>query len=342
MKAPSARSRRLSSLASMLIFGFVSAPGFGVAGPAGGAALKRLGEVLAGDKTEPLRLTWTSGAPGAAPFRRLRIESGRAALERCADSCQLLGASLELSPGERAQLLSGLRAASLGSLRDSELAAAADRQLELAVAGASVGEWRLPRSDWPAPPGGYGLADFLDDFAQRIERTATARPLVPIPATVAELRAVRLQLRVQPRVRPGGLLVIEQGRLRITPEEGSLARVPRPRPLERPLSAEEEERLLGAISAARLEALDGLVEKRAQPAIGDDDGRVATLHLFLEGAAFGQYQPRGYERYVADLLRSPAAPLLQQLLGWLVTNFAEGKAGAPPRPSGPAAARRGR
>src|SRR5262245_20077227 len=99
------------------------------AGPEGAAGLKRLGEVLRSEQADALRLIWVSGAPENGPYRRLRIESGQAALERCAGDCQPLGAPIVLSAGERSQLLSRLRAADLPALRDSEVEATPDRQL---------------------------------------------------------------------------------------------------------------------------------------------------------------------------------------------------------------------
>jgi hypothetical protein len=312
--------------------------------------MERLSETLRSGEAAALRLTWTSGGPSATAKKKLQIETGQAALLRCDPSCQPVGAPLKLSVGEQSQLVSRLRAAGLSGLRDGE--SEADRELEVGVGAESPLRWRLPRADWPAPPDGYGLADYLDELGQRIERAAAVRAPVPLPRSVEELRRVRLQLRVEPRNRPGGLLYIEQGKLHVTPEEGSLPRTPRPRPYERPLTEAEEARLLSALQAARLDELDGIVPKRGQPAIGDTDGRLVRLHLMPTDALPGGkvpatskpaekslYQPRGHERYVADLLRSPAAPLVQELFGYLVNEFSEGKAAAPPAPSARGAAR---
>lgn len=311
------------------------------AAPEGAAALQRLNGALVGEQVDALRIVWTGGVPGGGAYRRLRIESGRASLERCDASCQPVGAPLKLSGGERAQLISRLRSAELGSLRDSEQGAP-DRQLEVELAGAPIGQWKVARADWPTPPDGYGVADYLDDLGKRIEKGAAARPAVAVPATVAELAGLRLQLRVQPRNRAGGLVVVEAGKLRVTPEEGSLARTPRPRPFERALSSDEQTQLIANLKAARLDELDGLVPKRAQPAIGDEDGRLATLHLMPSDGAAATGQPRGYERYMADLGRSPASALVGQLVGFLVTESAQRAAqtaAAPRSPSGRGAVR---
>lgn len=319
--APSRLHRRL------LRFSLVSVVTFSAALPVaaateGAAALQRLNRALVGEQVDALRLVWTGGVPGAGAYRRLRIESGKATLERCDASCQQVGAALALSGGERAQLISRLRSAELGALRDSEQETP-DRQLEIAVEGAAIGHWKLARADWPAPPDGYGVADYLDELAKRIEKGASARSAVAVPATAAELGSLRLQLRVQPRNRAGGLVVVEAGKLRVTPEEGSLARTPRPRPFERPLSSDEQSQLIANLKAARLDELDGLVPKRGQPAIGDEDGRVATLHLMPADGGSATGNPRGYERYLTDLSRSPASALVGQLLGFLVTESSQ-------------------
>lgn len=321
------------------------------AAPESASAYKQLSSALSSEQAEAIKVTWTRGAPTDGTYSRLRIESGRAALERCEPGCAAVGTPLTLSSGEKSQLISRLRGADLASLRDSDPSLPVDRQLELAVSGAAVGQWRVPRAEWPTPPDGYGLADYLDDLGKRIERGAQTRPLLPIPTTPSELRGVSLKLHLHPRLRPGGTVVVENGRLRVTPEEGSVARTPRPRPFERPLGSDEEERLVGMLLAARLDEIDAAVPKRAQPAIGDDDGRIATLHLLpLDGAAKDQkskpVQPRGYERYLADLQRSTAGPLLQQLVTWLVSDLSEGQQAGPgtaagkPAPSGRAASPR--
>lgn len=326
----------LPGLSLSLAFSLATAAS-AVAAPESPAALGRLNQALVKEQADALRVVWTQGSSGAGSYRRLRIESGKAALERCEASCQPVGAGLTLSGGERAQLISRLRGAELGTLRDSEQDAP-DRQLEVAVAGTAIGAWKVSRAEWPSPPDGYGVADFLDDLSKRIEKGASARPAVAVPSSPAELQGVRLQLRVQPRSRAGGLVVVEAGRLRVTPEEGSLPRSPRPRPFERALTTEEQGQLVAGLQAARLDELDGLVPKRGQPAIGDEDGRLATLHLMpADSGTTTTGQPRGYERYLADLSRSPAGGLLGQLLGFLVTESAQRAsqtAAAPRSPSG--------
>ena len=162
-------------------------------------------------------------------MRRLQIEAGQATLWHCAGSCQPVGKPLDLSAGERAQLMSRLRGSDLLSLQKGEgVAAAGDRTLELFIGGRVVGEWQLPRAEWPVPPDGYGVADYLDDVGRRIEVAAAARQPLAIPQNVADLAHVRLQLKVQPRRRPGGTVQIEQGTLRVLPEEGQVPRDPPP------------------------------------------------------------------------------------------------------------------
>lgn len=325
------------------------APVAASAAPESASAYKQLSAALSSEQADAIKVTWTRGAPTDGTYTRLRIESGRAALERCEPNCAAVGTPLSLSSGEKSQLVSRLRGAELASLRDSDPSLPVDRQLELAVSGSSVGQWRLPRAEWPTPPDGYGLADYLDDLSKRIERATQARPLLPIPTNVTELRGLSLKLHLHPRLRPGGTVVVENGRLRVTPEEGSVARTPRPRPIERPLGSDEEDKLLGALLGAKLDELDAAVPKRAQPAIGDDDGRIATLHLLpldttgKEGKGKAVL-PRGYERYLADLQRSTAGPLLKQLVTWLVSDLSEGQqtgtAAGKPQPSGRAASPR--
>jgi hypothetical protein len=341
--------RPISRLLPLLSILFV--PIAASAAPESAAAYKQLSAALSSEQADALKVTWTRGAPTDGTYQRLRIESGRAALERCEASCAPVGAPLALSAGEKSQLISRLRGAELASLRDSDPALPVDRQLDIAVSGAAVGQWRLPRAEWPTPPDGYGLADYLDELGRRIEREAQKRPLVPIPGSVAELRGVRLKLHLHPRLRPGGVVIVEGGRLRVMPEEGSVARQPRPQPVDRPLSSDEEDRLLGLLLAAKLDDIDAAVPKRGQPAIGDEDGRIATLHLLPIDATDknktgkASPQPRGYERYLADLQRSAAGPLLKQLVTWLVSDLSEGQKSAAgpgtaagrPQPSGRAA-----
>ena len=320
-----------------------------------------LNTVLQSGQAEAVKLTWTLGRPGEA-LELLRIDGGRATLQRCEPAgeapaqagCAAVGAPLTLTPGQRGQLVSVLRAAELPSLRtaDPDARAAADRALELAVAASprttTIGRWQLARSDWPTPPDGYGLASYLDELAQKLRRGAQTRPPVAIPSTVAELAELRLQLRLTPRARPGGLVTIEHGLVHVTPAEGSLPRSPPPPAWERPLQPSEAEQLVKSLQAAQLDHLDQVVAKRAAPAIGDSDGRLATLHLMRaepvvsidasppkttsrlsdqpapkpNGSAPAtaplREEPRGVERYLTDLMRSAAQPLLSQLVELLL------------------------
>jgi hypothetical protein len=282
-----------------------------------GASAKALTEALRDDSATSLRLTWTLG-----PGQRLEIDAGSAALLRCGDgepsACTAVGTTLSLSAGERAQLVSRLRASELAGLHSSEAAQESDRALGLSSGARALGSWRLPRADWPTPPDGYGLPDYLDDLGRRIKQASEARKPVAVPRTVDELRALRVQVKLEPRRRPGGLLVIEGGTLRLQPQEGFVPRSPAPRPTGRPLLPAEEQQLLLQLQAAQLETLEAQVEKRAEPAIGDDDGRLLTLHLMpAEHSPAALGQPRGLQRYVADLRRSPAAPLVDLLVSWL-------------------------
>jgi hypothetical protein len=153
-----------------------------------------------------------------------------------------------------------------------------------------------------------------------VQRSAQARPLVPVPTTVQELQGLRVQLRITPRTRPGGVVSIENGLVHVTPAEGSLPRSPQPRSFERPLLDSEQEDLIKVLQAAQLDQLDAVVPKRAAPAIGDDDGRLAALHLIPEGKQPLRVEPRGIERYLADLLRSPARPLCEKLIDMLLAS----------------------
>lgn len=308
---------------AVLLAGAALAP---VAARASGGAAAIQGALQAGD-ADALTLTWTRGRPDAV-HTELRIAAGKAVLRRCTAggagaSCTEVGTSQALSGGQKEQLLSGLRAAGFATLRtsDADAVALADRGLEVAVRGAPAGTWQLPRGEWPAPPDGYGAAEFLDDLGTRIEQAASARQPVAVPRTLDELQRVRVQLRLSPRRSPGGVVVVERGTAQVTPEEGSLPRVPRPRPFSRALTPGEQAELLAALQAAGLETLDTQVPRRAQPAVDDADGRVATLHLLpLDGEADkGAPLPRGCERYLADFQRSPAAPLLNQLVGWVTS-----------------------
>lgn len=328
--------------APLAVCAFVTLIGSLPARAEGGSPQARLRAALEAGQADSLSLTWSQGADGTGS--RLVIEGGQARALRCAPECAAVGKPLPLSAGEKAVVISGLRSLGLESLRSADEVALADRALELSVSGTEVGRWQRPRGDWPAPPSGEGLSQSLDELLLRIERTATARRPVPIPQTTAELAGVRLKLQVSPNKRPGGIVIIEGGSVRVLPEEGSLPRVPRPRAFERPLREDEAAQLLAAVQKAEWDRLEETVPRRAQPAIGDDDGRLATLHLMLADAAPGARvqpsqaaggagaadQPRGLKRYVADLQRSPAAPLLNQLMALLSPS------GSALQPSGPA------
>lgn len=308
----------LGSLAGPVAIG----PGLSCVQPASareatGASPATIVELLRDDSAAQLRLSWTLTAG-----QRLEIEGGAALLLRCSDSesasCANVGAPLLLTAGERAQLVSRLRASELAGLQSSEAAAQSDRVLKLSSGARALGGWRLPRGDWPTPPDGYGLPDFLDDLGRRIQQASEARKPVAVPQTLAELRALRVQIKLEPRRRPGGVLSIEGGQLRLQPQEGFVPRSPAPRPSQRPLVPAEEEQLLARLQQAQLDTLEARVEKRAEPAIGDDDGRLLTLHLLpSEGSPATVGQPRGLQRYVADLRRSPAEPLVELLVSWL-------------------------
>lgn len=303
--------------------------------------LARLQPALVAGQSEALSLTWTQGAEGEGTSRLvLSVQGDKARAQRCAPSCTEVGSPITLTSGEKGLIVSGLRALDLASLRSAEEAALADRTLELQVAGADVGRWQRARSDWPTPASGDGLQQTLDELLARIQRAAVARKPVPIPKTGAELAGLRLKFAVSPNKRPGGILLVEHGRVHVIPEEGSLARVPRPREFERPLSPEEESQILRTLQAVDWERIEEQVPRRALPAIGDEDGRLATLHLMRaepeaagsaapSSAADRESQPRGLKRYVADLQRSSAEALIGQLLSLLVATPSEaGKAAA--------------
>lgn len=337
---------RLRAAAKLTLGALVTLLVPGTAGAEGGSPQARLRAALEAGQADALSLTWSQGADGAGS--RLVIEGGQARALRCTPECTAVGKPLPLSAGEKAVVISGLRSLGLESLRSADEAALADRALELSVSGTEVGRWQRPRGDWPAPPSGEGLSQSLDELLLRIERTAVARRPVPIPQTTAELMGMRLKLQVSPNKRPGGIVIIEGGSVRVLPEEGSLPRVPRPRAFERPLREDEAAQILAAVQKAEWDRLEEAVPRRAQPAIGDDDGRLATLHLMLADAAPGARalpsqsagsgavpgaadQPRGLKRYVADLQRSPAAPLLSQLMALLSPSGSEAPPSGPPR-----------
>jgi hypothetical protein len=294
-----------------------------ISAPAGAnPALQRLQSALLSDDAE-VTVTWEIGPP-SGPRAQLRIEGGRAQLRDCppGGACTEVAAQRPLTAGQKARLLSGLRAAGLPTLRSAgPESGTPDRSLAVALAGAQAGTWRLPRADWPAPPGGdtEGLAAFLDELADGLRRQATARRPLPVPRSAAELARIQLKVRLLPRERPGGVLSLVHGVASITPEEGTQPRTPRPTPWQRKLSEAEQEALAQALAAADLDRLEEQVPRREAPAIGDSDGRLLTLHLLPlldEGEAAGQ--PRGLQRYLADLLRSPARPLFDRLLALLL------------------------
>lgn len=289
-----------------------------LAGPAG----QRIQEALVRGEGSALQVQWEIGRP-EAERRRLLVEGGKARLQSCpaAAACSDVGAAA-LSPGQRDRLISGLRAVGLGALRSAgDGDSPPDRALTVTLSGGPPASFKLARSEWPAPPAGdsEGVAAFLDELAGKLGRDAVARRPLPVPHSAAELAAVRLKLTVRPKEKPGGTLVLERGVARVTPAEGTVPRTPAPAPFERKLSEAEQEKLAQALAAAELEQLEEAVPRRAAAAIGDSDGRLVTLHLSppLEGDKEPAYQPRGWERFLADLQRSKAAPLLQELMALL-------------------------
>ena len=67
--------------------------------------------------------------------------------------------------------------------------------------------------------------------------------------------------------------------------------------------------------------LEETIPVRARPAIGDDDGRLVTLHLLPASKMAPTVvpkQPRGLKRYLADWVRSPAEPVVRLLASWLL------------------------
>lgn len=291
----------------------------GLSSPAWSQAAPRLSDLLSRQALGDLALDWQQGAEARGPVTRLVVRDGSVQLARCTPACQPLGTAQPLKPGEQAQLLSRLRITDFSDLGPLESREQADRTLDLRVGSTTLGQWPLPRAAWPTAPDGDSLADLLDDWVHTLEARSHERGAVPIPDSPAALRALRLQLRVAPTRLPGGLLVLEEGRLQRTPAEGTLPRTPPLARSERPLTDAEEQQLLTLLRAAQLDGVESRVPKREQPAIGDDDGRLVTLHLLpraTAGAASGQ--PRGIARYLADLQRSSAAPLVHYLLGLLL------------------------
>ncbi len=302
-----------------LVFCLIGSTGPALADPAG---MQQLKGALAQGRAEGLVVTWTLGLIGTEK-QRLVIREGLAQVAHCpAASCTDAGAASRLTAGQRDRLLSGLRAAGLSSLRGAGPGqiASVDRELRVKAGGNQAGQWSLPRAEWPAPPGGdsEGLAAFLDGLYRDLSSAASARHPVPVPRSPADLLELTLKLRLVPRTRPGGVVLIEHGVVSVTPEEGTLPRVPVPVPWQRPLSTEEQARLIEALGAADLYQLEGQVPRREAPAIGDEDGRLATLHLLpLPGGRMESFQPWGCRRFLQDLLRSPAAPLAEQLVALL-------------------------
>lgn len=289
---------------------------------------------------DTLKLSWRKGQAEGDRLV-LSLDAGVAKVERCDAACQPLGSALTLTSGQKEQLLSGLRSARLTSLRsgpDAELTA--DRALWLSIPGRVPLAISLSRSDWPVSADGSGVASVLDDLMRQIVQKSSARPLVDVPRSIEDLAKVTVQLTVSTSKHPGGLLRIDHGTLSITPEEGSLARQPRPKSMTRILTMEEQTQLVSALQSLDFDRLESSIPVRARPAIGDEDGRVVTLHLLPSAplqvakiklaqtrGKLGKVklqpvtedrQPRGLRRYMADFVRSPAEPALRLLAGWLL------------------------
>ncbi|MDW8282241.1 MAG: hypothetical protein RMK29_11040 [Myxococcales bacterium] len=285
--------------------------------------VQRIQEMLVRGEGVPLSLQWDMGREGEMR-RRLLIEGGMARLWRAPAGGELaeLGTTATLTAGQRARLLSGLRSVGLATLRSVGPGdPPADRVLTLTVPGSPPLVFRLPRSQWPSPPGGdaTGLAAFLDALADDLERAATARQPVPVPRTAAELANLQLKLQIRPRELPGGTGGIVRGVAPVGPHQGPRSSSPAPRPFQRRLTQEEIARLLQALADADLDRLDETVPPRAAPALGDADGRLVTLHLLpLPDGTQAERQPRGWARFFQDLRRSPAAPLLEELAALLL------------------------
>jgi len=318
--------------------------GVGLFAAAASAQSEALQSVLSPGSGDALTLSWRQGLSGG-DLTQLRLIAGVAQVERCTPSCQPVGKPQTLTSGQKEQILSGLRSANLLSLRSSDEAEmAADRELTLTVPSRPPLRIALPRSEWPLGADGQGIAGLLDELVLKITQASQARPQLTVPRTAEELAALKIQLTVTTNKQPGGLLVIEHGTLSITPEEGSLPRKPRPKPLSRLLSPSEQTQLLTALASVDFDRLEQSVPQRARPAIGDDDGRLVTLHLLpatlmsppsaklaqrgstpiAKAAApsttppTNPRQPRGLKRYMADWVRSPAEPALRLLTSWLL------------------------
>lgn len=296
----------------------------------------------AGDK---LALSWRQGL-SSGDTTQLKVAGGTAQVERCAPSCTPVGKPVPLSEGQKEQILSGLRSAGLASLRSSDEAEmTADRELGLDLPGQKSLKIARPKSEWPQDNDGQGIAATLDDMLRKLVAQAAARPQVSIPHSAEELSTLRLSLSVTTNKQPGGQLTLEHGTLTLTPEEGSLPRTPRPKAQSRLLSDAEKAQLVQALQGLDLDRLEAAIPQRARPAVGDDDGRVLTLHLLPasalpspvakvaqrggvatkatppEAQATPPKQPRGLKRYVADWVRSPAGPAVRLLASWLSVNL---------------------
>lgn len=320
--------------------------GMGIWAASASAQSEALQGALRPGAGDALSLSWRQGLPDGERTQ-LSIDAGVAKVERCSPACQPIGRPLLLSPGQKEQILSGLRSASLLDLRSSDEAEmTADRELRLSVPTRPPLKLQLPKSEWPLGPDGQGIAGLLDDLILKIVQAGSARPQVTVPRTIEELAELKLQLTVTTQQQPGGVLVIEHGTLSITPEEGSLPRKPRPKPTARLLSPAEQEQLLTVLRLLDFDRLEESIPVRARPAIGDDDGRLVTLHLLpassvatpsAKVAGRGSLsiskatmtptqtaptvvpkQPRGLKRYMADWVRSPAEPVVRLLASWLL------------------------
>lgn len=302
-----------------------------------------------GDK---LTLTWRQGL-SSGDFTQLQVANGTAQAQRCTPDCTPIGKPTPLSEGQKEQLLSGLRSVGMESLRSADEAEmTADRELGLALPGKKARTIALPKNDWPTSSDGQGIATTLDDLLRTLVAKAEARPQVKLPQNADELASLRISLTVTTNKQPGGQLQLEHGTLTIAPEEGSLPRMPKPRPQSRLLSDAEKTQLVQALQGLDLDRLEASIPQRARPAVGDDDGRLLTLHLLpasalpdpiakvakrggavsktaaVPAAAQPTKQPRGLRRYVADWVRSPAGPAVRLLASWLAIHLPTAPSGS--------------
>ena len=293
---------------------------------------------LSPDAADAVSVAWRHG-PQDAPHLLFRYETGKAQLFRCAPTCEPVGLQTPqpLTAGQKEQLLSGLRSLPFSTLRSSDEAAHTDRELSLTLPDRKPWRLALSKGDWPVSDNGEGAATILDEFVRQFLERGGVRQRTTFPHTLAELSKLRISATLTANKQPGGNVVIEAGSIAVTPEEGSVARTPRKKPYLRPLSTQEQSELLRLLTDLDFDALEQAVPQRAQPAIGDDDGRVLTLHLQTasepekqrllvagRGASLPTRlsttqprQPRGLRRYVADVRRSKAAPLLSFLGNFL-------------------------